>query len=318
MMTEFGLIEMIRTRCEGLPTNSFEGIGDDCAVLPIGGGEALVYTSDLLVEQIHFLRQATTPEELAHKALHVNLSDVASMGVRPVATLLSVALPPEMMQGDWAKRFAEGYIEASKRAEVALIGGDTTASERDIVINVTAIGRGPQTNLKRRKDALAGDIICVCGELGGSGAGLKAILAGRYDTPQAQLHKCPTAQIKEGVWLGRQRAVHAMMDLSDGPASDLRHILKASGVGAEVELEAIPIAPGADLDLALSGGEEYKLLVTVAAEEYEALAAAYQEQFSAPLYPIGRITTLPTEGESLRWLRHGDPTEEDWQGFRHY
>lgn len=318
MMTEFGLIEMIRTRCGELPTNSFEGIGDDCAVLRIGGGEALVYTSDLLVEQVHFLRRATTPEELAHKALHVNLSDVASMGVRPVATLLSVALPPEMMAEDWAERFAGGYVEASKRAGVALIGGDTTASERDIVINVTAIGRGPEANLKRRKDALAGDIICVSGELGGSGAGLKDILAGRYDTPQARLHKCPTAQIEEGIWLGRQRAVHAMMDLSDGPASDLRHILKASGVGAEVELEAVPIAPGADLDLALAGGEEYKLLLTVAAEEFEALAAAYRQHFGTPLYPIGRITPAPAEGEALRWLRCGSPTEEDWQGFRHY
>lgn len=315
-MTEFGLIEAICAHSKELPTNSFEGIGDDCAVLPIGGGEALVFTSDLLVEQIHFLREATSPEELAHKALHVNLSDVASMGVRPVATLLSVALPREVMQSDWAERFSRGYIEASKRVGVALIGGDTTASERDITINVTAIGRGPEKVLKRRKAALVGDTICVCGKLGASGAGLKDILAGEYQTPLAQLHKSPSAQIEEGAWLGEQVAVHAMMDLSDGLAGDVRHILKASQVGAMVELSQIPIAEGATLEEALSAGEEYKLLLTVEREAFPELAAAFEQRFHYPLYPIGQIVKEPRS--EVRWLRDGVEIEGNWQGFRHY
>lgn len=315
MMTEFGLIEAIRKGAEGLPTHHFEGIGDDCAILPIGEDEVLVYTADLLVERIHFLREAATPEEVAHKALHVNLSDVASMGVRPVATLLSVALPREAMEGDWAKRFTEGYIAASKAASVALIGGDTTASERDITINVTAIGRGPKGALKRRSGALTGDVICVAGKLGGSGAGLREILAGSYDSPLARVHKLPMAQIEQGAWLGGQCAVHAMMDLSDGLAGDLRHILKASQVGAEVELQQIPVAAGANLELALSAGEEYKLLLTVDAAAYEQVAEAYESRFGAPLYPIGRITE---QAEQIRWLRNSEAVASDWQGFRHY
>lgn len=315
MMTEFGLIEAIREGCKQLPTHGFEGIGDDCAVLPIGGGEALVLTADLVVERVHFLREAATPEEVAHKTLHVNLSDVASMGVSPVATLLSVALPKECMAGDWAERFMKGYLEASQKAGVALIGGDTTASERDITINVTALGRGPENCLKRRRDAQVGDIICLCGELGASGAGLREILAGRYDTPLARAHKLPSAQIKEGVWLGKEPAVHAMMDLSDGLAGDLRHILKASQVGAEVELTKIPVAAGSDLETALSCGEEYKLLLTVASEAFERVAAAYQATFHTPLYPIGRITSEP---EKLLWLRNNAPERGNWQGFRHY
>lgn len=315
MMTEFGLIEAIRKGCEVLPDNGFEGIGDDCALLPIGGGEVLAYTADLVVERIHFLREAATPEEVAHKTLHVNLSDVAAMGLRPVATLLSSALPREVMQSEWVTRFMTAYLAASEEAGVALIGGDTTASERDIVFNVTAIGRGPENRVKRRRDARAGDVICVCGELGASGAGLRDILAGRCNTPLAQRHKLPTAQIREGVWLGKEPAVHAMMDLSDGPAGDLKHILKASQVGAEVELSQIPVAAGADLETALCGGEEYKLLITVEPEAFDRVAAAYFKEFGTPLYPIGRITS---ESEKLLWLRHSEPVKENWQGFRHY
>ena len=120
-MTEFGLIDRIRDLTAALPSNGFEGIGDDCAVLPLGNGESLVFTSDLLVEEVHFLRRATSARELGGKALAVNLSDVAAMGARPVATLLSLALPPETMEG-WAEAFAEGYRDLAARYGVALVG----------------------------------------------------------------------------------------------------------------------------------------------------------------------------------------------------
>ena len=164
-MTEFGFIEQIRTRFASLPDNGFEGIGDDCAVLPLGGGESLVFTADLLTEGVHFLRAATTPRELGGKSLAVNLSDVAAMGARPVATLLSIALPADAA-GAWAAEFMEGYRELSETFGTALIGGDTTRSESGITINVTAIGRTPSANLKRRSDARPGDVIFAAGELG--------------------------------------------------------------------------------------------------------------------------------------------------------
>lgn len=317
MMTEFGLIEVARRLADTLPAHQFEGIGDDCAVLPIGGGEALCFTADLVVEEVHFLREAMTPEEVARKALHVNLSDVASMGVRPVATLLSVALPRAMMQGEWAERFMQGYIAASAEAGVALIGGDTTASKSHIAINVTAIGRGAESHLKRRSEARVGDVVAVSGPLGGSAAGLRHLLAGQHDTPQAATHRTPTARIEEGVWLGGEEAVHAMMDLSDGLASDLRHILERSSVSAEVEVERIPTAEGATLEEALCGGEDYQLLLTLDAARFEEVAARFEAQFGTPLHAVGHILAAEEE-PTLHWKREGATFFADWQGFRHY
>ncbi len=317
MMTEFGLIAAAKQLTATLPTNGFEGIGDDCATLPLGEGEVLCFTADLVVEKIHFLREEMTPEEVASKALHVNLSDVAAMGIRPVATLLSLALPPEAMQSDWAERFMRGYIAASKEAKVTLIGGDTTASKEGITINVTAIGRGPMRHLKRRSEAQAGDLICVTGTLGGSAAGLREILSGTTRSALAELHKHPIAQIEEGVWLGGREEVHAMMDISDGIASDLRHILEASHLGGEVELSRVPQFPGATLEEALTGGEEYKLLFTLSADYWESFSQAYQTRFGTLPYPIGRITST-NEAPHLRWLQKGKEITANWQGFRHY
>ena len=312
-MTEFGFIESLRTLCADLPPGGFEGIGDDCAVLPLGDGQALVFTADLLTEGVHFLREATTPEELGAKALAVNLSDVAGMGARPVATLLSLALPPDATD-EWAARFMQGYHALSARYGTALVGGDTTRSEHGITINVTAIGRADEKHLKRRSAAREGDILLVTGPLGASGAGLRDILAGRYDTPLAALHRSPLPQVAEGQWLGIRREVHAMMDLSDGLASDVRHIMEQSGTGAAIELTQIPVAEGSDLRTAACGGEDYQLLLTAAPEAAEKLTADFAQRFGAPLYPVGRIEP----GDGLRWLRDGAETELDWRGFTHY
>lgn len=312
-MTEFGFIDSIRALCADLPANGFEGIGDDCAVLPSGDGESLVFTADLLVENIHFLRRATAPEELGGKALAVNLSDVAAMGARPVATLLSLALPADATD-EWAVRFMQGYHALSARYGVALIGGDTTRSEHDIAINVTAIGRVATARLKRRSAARSGDILFVTGPLGASGAGLHDILAGRCNTPQAAAHRNPQPQVEEGQWLGARPEVGAMMDLSDGLASDIRHIMKQSGTGASVELDRIPVAEGADLRTAACGGEDYQLLFSADPARAEQLAADWLARFGTPLYPIGRIEA----GDRLRWLQAGTEVELDWHGFTHY
>lgn len=312
-MTEFGFIDSIKNLFAALPDNGFEGIGDDCAILPLGNGESLVFTADLLTEGVHFLRNATTPRELGRKSLAVNLSDVAAMGARPVATLLSVALPADATDA-WATEFTLGYRELSEAFGVALVGGDTTRSGSGITINVTAIGRAPSANLKRRSAALEGDAVFVAGELGASGAGLRDILRGRIDTPLAAEHRNPQPQVAEGIWLGNRPEVHAMMDLSDGLASDLRHLLARSGVGAEVDTERIPVAAGADLDTAACGGEDYKLLLTAAPDAAERLAADFKARFGTPLHPIGRIIAA----SDLVWLRNSKPVPLDWHGFTHY
>ena len=310
-MTEFGFIDSIKTLFAPLPDNGFEGIGDDCAVLPLGDGTSLLFTADLLTEGVHFLRAATSARELGRKSLAVNLSDIAAMGARPVATLLSLALPADA-EDAWTAEFTEGYRELSARYGAALVGGDTTRSAGGITINVTAIGRAPDAHVKRRDAAREGDVVFVAGELGASGAGLRDILAGRYDTPLAAVHRNPQPQVAEGIWLGERPEVHAMMDISDGIASDLRHILHRSGVGAEVDTECIPTP--VDLETAVSGGEDYKLLFTVAPESANTLLSNYRLRFGDEFHFIGRITG----GNHLEWLRNGTPLPVDWQGFRHY
>lgn len=312
-MSEFGFIDHISRRFADLPTNGFEGIGDDCAVLPLSDGDALVFTADLLVEGVHFLRHATSARDLGAKALAVNLSDVAAMGARPVATLLSLALPHDATE-EWSEEFMEGYRTLSERYGAALVGGDTTASKSGITINVTAIGRVAAGRIKRRSAARPGDRIFAAGRLGASGAGLRDILDGRPDTPLADAHRCPEPQVAEGIWFGEHPEVHAMMDLSDGLASDIGHILDRSGVGAEIDLEAIPVAAGADLQTAACGGEDYKLLLTAAPEAADALAEAFRIRFGTPLYPIGRIVARP----GLTWLRDGKVQSLDWHGFEHF
>ena len=271
----------------------------------------LVFTADLLAENIHFLRRATSARELGRKSLAVNLSDVAAMGARPIATLLSLAIPHDLPEG-WIEDFMEGYRDLSAQYDVGLVGGDTTASDSGLVVNVTAIGRIADSHIKRRSDARPGDLIAVGGSLGESGAGLRDILAGRYDTPLAQIHRNPAPQVAEGIWLGERPEVHAMMDISDGIASDLRHILHQSGVGAEVDTECIPTP--VDLETAVSGGEDYKLLFTVAPESANTLLSNYRLRFGDEFHFIGRITG----GNHLEWLRNGTPLPVDWQGFRHY
>ena len=283
-MTEFGFIEQIRTRFASLPDNGFEGIGDDCAVLPLGGGESLVFTADLLTEGVHFLRAATTPRELGGKSLAVNLSDVAAMGARPVATLLSIALPADAA-GAWAAEFMEGYRELSETFGTALIGGDTTRSESGITINVTAIGRAPSANLKRRSDARPGDVIFAAAASWaprepGSGHPRRTLRhsAGRR-APQ------PAAAGRRGP-LVRDPAGGARHDgLSDGLASDLRHILDRSGVGAEVEIERIPRRLGADVRTAACAGEDYKLLLTAAPGGRRTPRRGIAARFEAPSTP---------------------------------
>ena len=312
-MTEFGFIDQIKQLCANLPSNNFEGIGDDCAILPISGGQSLCYTADLLCEGVHFLRHAASPYEVGRKSVAVNLSDVAAMGARPIATLLSIALPKDAAN-QWAEEFMRGYHSMSAEFGVALIGGDTTRSLHEITINVTAIGLAQDAHLKRRSAAQVGDVIFAGDVLGASATGLKDILSGNFDTPQAVIHRNPMPQIEEGVWLGARSEVHAMMDISDGVASDLQHILDQSHVGATIDMRQIPVAEGSNLKDAACGGEDYKLLFTVAGENAETLQADFRAHFHKPLYPIGKITA----GDSITWLENGIEKSLDWKGFTHY
>lgn len=309
---EFAFIENIERIFGDLSVEGIEGIGDDCAVIPAGGGESLVVTADMLTEGVHFLRVVSDPYLLGRKSLAVNLSDVASMGARPFATLLSLALPGEC-RGAWAEEFMRGYRELSGEYGVALIGGDTTSSCSGVTVNVTAIGRVGNARIKRRSAARPGDAVAVTDMLGASAAGLADILAGRTDTPAVREHMNPRPHVEEGMWLGARSEVHAMTDLSDGLASDLLHIVERSGMGAEVEITSVPTLYSEES--AVAGGEDYKLLLTVAPEAFETLAADFGRRFGRPLYRVGRMTE---GGDSVVWLRDGARFEPDWHGFDHF
>ena len=309
---EFGLIERIR-RFLGEPPQDVLGIGDDCAVLPQAGGKDTLVTADMLLEGSHFLRDDIPARLLGWKSAAVNFSDIAAMGGKPVGSFLSLGLP-KGLSVEWMDDFMAGYKECSDFCEAPLLGGDTTTSQEGVCINVTVVGECERGRSRKRSDAVVGDLICVTGPLGDSGGGLQVILQGKArDAAAATLverHYRPTPRIREGLALVATPGIHAMMDISDGIASDLRHILKASGVGAIVYTTAIPLSAelrevcdkyGWDaLELALTGGEDYELLFTMAPDAKP----------DVPYYVIGRIT----EDEDVIW----QGSDRDFTGFRHF
>lgn len=319
---EFGFIDFIKEHFKA--PDGVMGIGDDCAVLPTypiseGPGELLVST-DLLMEGVHFLRKESSPEDIGWKAAAVNLSDIAAMGGSPVATFLSIALPKDA-QGEWAERFINGYAEISDLFDVPLLGGDTTSSLRDIAINVCILGRCPSGKAITRSGARPGDVIYVTGPLGDSAAGLQAILKNLERTEDVATlihrHKRPQPRIRAASDLIATDLVGAMMDISDGIASDLRHILKASGVGAIVELDRLPLTEEfmrvckeqnwSAYELATGGGEDFELLFT-------APAGLEKRTDIITVYPIGRIV----EGSGLQWFHGGVRTDFDTTGYKHF
>ena len=313
---EFGFIDMIRKQFNVPP--GIIGIGDDCAIMPCGAGE-LIFSTDMLMEGVHFLRNASSPEDIGWKSLAVNLSDIAAMGGTPTATFLSVALPKDV-QGEWAERFIAGYAELSRKFNVPLLGGDTTSSLRDIAINVGVLGRALLCKSVKRSGAIVGQGIYVTGNLGDSAGGLQAILNSWEKTPEVesliQSHIKPIPRIEEGQALMNTGIVGAMMDISDGIASDLRHILKASGVCAEVHLDKIPMSDNLKrvcekygknaYALAAGGGEDYELLFTA--------PACIEKLVDFPIYRIGEIVS----GNSLIWMENGNAVDFDLQGFNHF
>lgn len=308
---EFGLIDRIKAGMD-IPEGII-GIGDDCAVIPQAGDKDLLISTDMLVEGTHFILDDINPYRLGWKSAAVNLSDIAAMGGRPVATFLSFALP-EKTDTKWVDEFFSGYTDISKRYNCPLLGGDTTASPDRVCINVAIIGECPSGKALMRSGAQEGDKICVTGYLGDAGAGLKVILENARRNSDAQaliaMHYMPIPRVEEGLKLSATEGIHSMMDISDGIASDLRHILDASHKGAEIDVASLPLSDemlrccrrnGWDpVELALTGGEDYELLFTAAPE------ASIDVKHTV----IGRITG----SGQLVWTG----TERDFEGYRHF
>ena len=315
---EFGLIERIKEALGGPVPDGVLGIGDDCAVLPQAGGMETLVSTDMLLEGTHFLRGDIPARLLGWKSAAVNFSDIAAMGGRPVGSFLSLGLPAGL-DSDWMDAFLAGYKECSQYCGAPLLGGDTTTSQDGIAINVTVMGQCESGRSRQRSYALPGDLVCVTGTLGDSAAGLKLILerqagsdaeAGHNAEVLVQRHYRPVPRIREGQALAATPGVHAMMDISDGIASDLRHILKASGAGAVIRTQELPLSAelrqvcaqqGWDATtLALTGGEDYELLFTMAPGT----------EPPVEYYAIGTVT----EEKNLVW----EGSSQDFIGFRHF
>lgn len=282
------------------------GIGDDCAVLPANW----LVTTDALVEGVHFLKDQIPPQDLGYKTVAVNVSDIAAMGGMPKYGFLSIALPKNT-ESSWAKLLIEGIKEACGKWDIQLLGGDTVGSKRDIFLNMTLIGSAEQ--VKYRTGAKEGDIICVSGYLGDSGGGLKALQEEVKADQLIRRHFRPEPSIEHGNQLASCADVHAMMDISDGLDCDLRRLLKASHKGAMIDIDKIPISSelsqickekGWDpLQFALTGGEDYCLLFTVAKEGLKML----------PFFPIGYITK-----EGLTYQKKGKAISINYSNYSHF
>ena len=288
-MNEFELISRLT---QSLPTNKsvVVGPGDDCAVLDMGiPDRLLLFKTDAVVEGIHFT-SADPPEKIGHKALARCLSDVAAMTGTPTAAVVTIALPRKFDVVDIERLYA-GMKMLAQRYNVAIVGGETSTNPERLLISVALLGWVKRGKAVLRSGAKAGDAIFVTGELGGS-------IGGRHLDFEPRLN--------EAYWLAEHFKLHAMVDLSDGLAGDLRHVIHASHVGAELLASAIPITRQARvaakakttakpaLLAALTDGEDFELLFTVASKDAVPLLDAWKKQFpKLRLSCIGKINAGP-------------------------
>ncbi|MFU9138384.1 thiamine-phosphate kinase [Erwinia tasmaniensis] len=318
---EFELITAYFDRVTSSRRDVEKGIGDDCALLTLPEKQTLAISTDTLVEGVHFLRDIH-PADLGYKALAVNLSDLAAMGADPAWLTLALTLPE--VNEPWLKSFSDSLFELLDYYNMQLIGGDTTRGPLSLTLGIH--GLVPQGRALKRSGARPGDWIFVTGTLGDSAAGL-ALLQHRVKIGDPVAHEAlikrhlrPMPRILQGQAL--RNLASAAIDLSDGLISDLQHILKASGCGARLNLDALPLSevmkqnidPEQALCWALGGGEDYELCFTVPEINRGALDVALSH-YGVPITCIGQIAPV---SEGLVLLQNDRLVESHWKGFDHF
>jgi thiamine-monophosphate kinase len=316
-LSEFALIDWIQHQVAG--NELILGIGDDCSIASQDSAAELLTSTDLLIEGIHFRCDWGSFFDLGRKAAAVNLSDIAAMGGRAQSLFLGLARPAGMADSA-IEELIRGFIVEAEGFGATLAGGDTCASPGPLMISVTVQGSVSRGCSVRRDGAAPGDSIYVSGTLGDSALALQALLADESVSEQlAERFLTPTPRLPLGQMLSTKRLASAMLDVSDGLLGDLGHILRASKVGAELQLEWVPLsepfvaalkADAALIDLALSGGEDYELLFCSAREDLEQLPG-----LPTPVTRIGRITA---ELGTRVLAGDGTPYQCRRKGFDHF
>lgn len=304
-----------------------KGIGDDAAVITTkNAGEYWLVTTDMLVENIDFRCDWTTPRQLGRKAISVNLSDLAAMGARPRYFTVALGLTSGISRR-WIAEFYRGLTEQGGKHEALLIGGDLSSSESGIIISVTAVGESLGRKVLYRSGGREGDALYVTGILGRSAAGLRLLSGGckqpstRSQRLALQSHRQPDPRCAAGLWLAQSGMIRCMMDLSDGLSVDLPRLCAASGVGAEIDVARLPLFTDAaswnlnPVALALHGGEDFELLFAVP----DSKAARLERTYPLDLQPITRIGRL-VRGKGNIWIHRDGKNHRQLKerGFDHF
>ena len=330
---ERALIARIKARVS-MPSWVVIGPGDDAAVIQPERGTYEVLTTDAQVEGVHFDRRFVPPDAIGHRALAVNLSDLAAMGASPRAALLSLALPPSLDVADF-EQLVDGVLTVAASHRVTLIGGNITQTPGPLTVDITAIGSARPRRVLTRAGARPGDVVYVTGALGEAAIGLQRLQAGARGPAPPKLGEggpadsCverylrPQSRVRAGMLLGRNRAASSCMDVSDGLADCVRQVAEASGVGITLDASAIPIPPevreaqarrGRDpLEPALSGGDDYELFFTVRPAHRGRLRMVYQQVGDLPITRIGVVT----KSRDLL-VRDEDSTRPLPDGYEHF
>ncbi len=321
---EQALIERLRRLVPTTDPGVLLGIGDDAAVLRFAG--QVLATCDIQVEGVHFLPDLCTPADVGWRALAVNLSDIAAMGGLPRFALISLALPPATSLTTVDGIYC-GLGEGATTYGVTIAGGNLSGISGPLVIDVTLLGEAER--VVRRAGARPGDGVWVTGTVGKAAAGLFVLRHPALQAPGidalAQAYRRPLPRVAAGRALGKTAAVTAMIDTSDGTATDLLHLVEASGVGVRLELDRVPVHDGVDAvarvagrdpaSWILGGGEDYELLFTTA-PAFDAGAADLARTIGVPLTRIGEVLPLAAG----RWIvdSTGRRTPLESSGWDHF
>jgi len=323
---EFRLISSIRSDVKDFQREVIVGIGDDTAAIEVSGEKLLLFTSDSLVEDIHFKWNYASPFQVGWKALAVNISDIAAVGGNPTYCLISLALPTHT-ERNLIREVYRGLKKAAARYGVGIVGGDTVRAP-SFIITVSLLGEVKRENIVLRSEAKPGDLIYVTGNLGSSGAGLACLKAPNWKVKSKirqfliKRHLMLSPRLVEGQKIASSQIATSMIDLSDGLASDLHRLAEESKVGAVLWEDELPIAPPTEelakvmgkslLEWVLYGGEDYELLFTVPANKRKKV----EQTLGFPHVLIGEIVDKD-QGIYLR-NRKGNRTKIEDRGYNHF